>query len=223
MVSEDSDQLVSGLLPVHGLRHLRDLDQTLSGQMPANGDELDALRERLEVPLLGGVHRMLPEERDHRLQQIVTSPYHVAEQMFAVVVVSPVRDDLPHSEELPELMQARETALALCHHELVRHLEAGLVASSLHPVRLPDEADREASFSVYKTNHPATLPDQPFLLIFRTRHVVTIVNAKSDVTMSSAGYSDLPAYGQMRTAPLPTRGATISPGGPALSSEAMSP
>ena len=37
--------------------------------------------------------------------------------------------------------------------------------------------DREASFSVYITRDVAV---QPFLLIVRTRHVVTIVNARSD-------------------------------------------
>ena len=74
---------------------------------------------------------------------------------------------------------------------------------------MPHETNREASFSVYKTDHPATKLDQPFLLIFRiARHVVTIVNAQPDVTMSSAGYPGFPAFGQMRTAPLPMRGAT---------------
>ncbi len=42
---------------------------------------------------------------------------------------------------------------------------------------------------------------QPFLLIVRTRHVVTIVNARSDVTMSSAGYSDIPAYSRLLQLP----------------------
>ncbi len=214
MVSEDSDQVVSGLLPVHRLRDLRNPDQPLTGPMPACGDEFDALREPLEVPLFHGVHRMLPEERDNRLQQLPTPPHDVAKEMLAVVVVPPVCDDLPHSEELSELVQAGETALALCHRELVRYLEAGLVASPAHPVWLPDEPNREAAFSVYKTDDPATLLDQPFLLIVRTRHVVTMVNARSDVTMSSAGYSDIPAYGQMRTVLLPARGAAIPTLGP---------
>jgi hypothetical protein len=92
----------------------------------------------------------------------------------------------------------------------MRHLPAGPVTGSALAAFLADEADREASFSVYKTNNPAK-PDQPFLLIFRiTRHVVTTVNARSDViTVSSAGYPGLPAYGQMRTAPLLTRGAAF--------------
>jgi len=86
---------------------------------------------------------------------------------------------------------------------------------------LPYEANREATFSVYKTNHPTTELNQPFLLIFRTRHVVTL-----DITSdgkSSARYSGFPAFGQMRTAPLPMRGATKSPGTLHMSISGMSP
>src|SRR5207237_7798536 len=38
---------------------------------------------------------------------------------------------------------------------------------------------------------------ESFLLIVRTRHVVTIVNTLSDVTMSSAGCSHVPAYSRI--------------------------
>ena len=54
----------------------------------------------------------------------------------------------------------------------MRYLIAGFVAASLRSAWLPNEADGEASFSVYKTNNPASL-DQPFLLIFRTDRIVT--------------------------------------------------
>jgi hypothetical protein len=87
-------------------------------------------------------------------------------------------------------------------------LLSGRVAASARPAWLPNEADREASFSVYKTDHPTTRLNQSFLLIFRTRHIVT-VDAKPDVH-SSAGYTGFPAFGQMRTASLPIRGATIA-------------
>jgi len=38
---------------------------------------------------------------------------------------------------------------------------------------------------------------ESFLLIVRTRHVFTIVNILSDGTMSSAGFSDVPAYSRI--------------------------
>ena len=61
----------------------------------------------------------------------------------------------------------------------MEHLIAGRVALPPRPVRLPDEANGEASLSVYKAENPAKL-DQPFLLIFRTRHIVT-VEVASDI------------------------------------------
>src|SRR3989442_12845341 len=87
----------------------------------------------------------------------------------------------------------------------MEHLVSGSVASSLPAVRLPHEADREASFSFSKPDHPATELDQAFLLIFRTRHVVTL-DTRSDV-LSSARSTGFPAYSQMHTAPLPAQGA----------------
>ena len=101
--------------------------------------------------------------------------------MLSVVVEPPILQHLSHSEEVTKPMETVDARRALRHRELVSHLVSGCIASSARPVWLPDEADREASFSVYKTDHPTTELAQPFLLVFRTRHVVTIVNAASDV------------------------------------------
>ena len=173
--------------------------------MAAGRDQLDTSGELLEVLLLRAQHRVLPEERNDRLQQIDASSHDVAVQMLAVIVIPLVFEHLTDTEELAKLMKARCAARALRHHELMRDLPAGLVSASAPPTRLANETDREASFSVYKTNNPAT-PDQSFLLIFRiTRHVVTL-DITSDIR-SSAGYPGFPAYSQMHTAPLPARGA----------------
>ena len=107
--------------------------------------------------------------------------------VFPVIVVPPVDVHLPYSEELADVVERRDASRALRNHEIVRDLVSGRVASSPRTVRLTHEADREASFSVYETDHPATKLDQPFLLVFRTRHVVT-VDTLSDGT-SSAGYT----------------------------------
>ena len=164
----------------------------------------------LKVVPLGRSQRIPLEERDDRFQQIRAATHGVAVYMLPVVVAPVVHVHLTYSEELPQLVETPDAARALSDHEVVRNLVAGLVATSVCPARLPDKSDREASFSVYETDHPATLFDQPFLLVLRiTRHVVTIVNAQSDETMSSAGYPGFPAYGQMRTVLLPARGAAI--------------
>ena len=52
MVSEDSDQIVSGLLAVHRLSDLRDVRKTLMGPMGTGVDHLDATDELFEIPLL---------------------------------------------------------------------------------------------------------------------------------------------------------------------------
>ena len=99
-------------------------------------------------------------------------------------------------------MQRGNALRALRRRELVSYLVAGLVAASTRTAWLPYEADREASFSVYKTDHPATELNQPFLLVSRTRHIVTR-EILSDIT-SSAGYSDVPAYSQVLQLPRST-------------------
>ena len=205
MASEDSDEIVPGFSPVHLFGDLSDLDEPVHHKMAAGRDQLNTSGELLEVLLLRAQHRVLPEERNDRLQQIDASSHDVAVQMLAVIVKPLVLEHLTNTKELAELVQTRRATRALRDHELVRDLPAGLVAVSPPPASLAHEADREASFSVYKTNNPAT-SDQSFLLIFRiTRHVVT-VDITSDV-ISSAGCPGFPAYSQMHTAPLPTRGA----------------
>jgi hypothetical protein len=156
---------------------------------------------------------MLPEERDDRIQQVRATPNHIAVQILAMVVVTTIRDDLTDTEELTDFVKTGHALLALRHRKLVSHLETGSVAASARPAWLPNETDREAPFSVYETNHPTTKLDQSFLLIFRTRHVVTIVNVLSDGIRGSARYTGFPAYSQMRTAPLLVRGAAIKPPG----------
>jgi hypothetical protein len=182
MVSEDSDELVPGFLPVHRLCYTSDLYEAIDRAMPAGGHELDATCELLKVLLLRAPHRMLPEERNDGLQQLQSLAYGVSVHVLPMVVVSPVRNHVSDVKELTKVVEAPDAGGTLRHRELVRNLETGYVALPARAAWLPHEADREASFSVYETDHPATKLDQPFLLIVRTRHVVTKVNAASDVT-----------------------------------------
>lgn len=209
MVSEDSEQLLSGLLAVHRLSDLDDLNQPWAGQMMTGFDQLDAAGELLEVLLLRGVHRMLPEEWKYHLQQILPLPHDETEQVFFVVVVSRVGEHLSNPKELTNLVQAADALGALRDREFVRHLIAGSVAFPTPPNGLPDEADGEASFPVYKTNNPAKL-DQPFLLIVRTQHVVTNLSGGSE------GYTGFPAYSRMLSRSLLKDRATIVTLGPSI-------
>ena len=69
MASEDSDQFVSGFLPVHRLRDFSDLNQTGWVQMQTFCRQLNALSELLEVRVFRASQRELTEERDDRLHQ----------------------------------------------------------------------------------------------------------------------------------------------------------
>ena len=182
MASEDSDQLVSGFAPVHRLHNFDDLRKTSLRLVATLRHELDTRSELLAVEPLCSTKWMLPEKRNDPFEQILATTNAVAVQVLAVVVTPPVDVHLSHSKELPKIVEARGAARALRDHEVMGDLVSGRVAASSRPAWLPDETDREASFSVYKTDHPTTELDQPFLLVFRTRHVVTMVNALSDVT-----------------------------------------
>jgi hypothetical protein len=210
MVSEDSDQFRSGLPPVHRLRDLSDLDESCRREMAPSLDELHTRRELLEVRLLRAPKRVLTEKRNDRFHQILAPANDELGHVLAMVVMASVDEDSPAPEEALELLKDANAACALRHRELRRDLVSDSVAFSPRAILLPHEADREASFSVYKADHPATKLDQPFLLIFRiARHIVTIA-VRPDRTMSSAGFPGFPAFGQMRTTPLPMWGATKS-------------
>jgi len=141
MASEDSDEVVSGLLPVHGLRNPSDLDQAVTLKVATCRDELDTAGELLEVELFRAPHRMFAEERDDRLQQIRAASHDVALQVLMMVVVPPIHDHLTNTEELTQVVEAREALLSLRHRELVSNLETSLVADSARPAWLPNEAD----------------------------------------------------------------------------------
>jgi hypothetical protein len=72
----------------------------------------------------------------------------------------------------------------------MRYLVAGPVAAPALPVWLPDKANREASFSIYKTDNPAKR-DQPFLLVFRTDRIVTAHRRK--LARVPDGYTGFPS------------------------------
>jgi hypothetical protein len=206
MVSEDSDQVVPGLFSIHRLSDLGDVRETRTGQVSASRDQLQAAGKLLEIPLLRRMQRMSREERDDRVDQLAPTTHRESIQMLLVVVVPPIRDHASHFEEALELPQTPDALRTLCHGKLMRHLKSGFVALATRSRWLPNEANGEAALSVYKTDNPAEL-DQSFLLISCTRHIVTVPATWDDTR--SAGFSGVPAYGQMRTARLPVRGAAF--------------
>jgi hypothetical protein len=81
-----------------------------------------------------------------------------------VVVVTCVHVHVSDAEERTKVVEYVDASSSLYDHEVVTNLIAGLVALSVLSVRLSDEADGEASFSVYETTNPFGI-DRSFLLI----------------------------------------------------------
>ena len=173
MVSEDSEQFRSGLPCIHLLRDLNQSHQSFTGLVKTSLDQLDTSRELLEVLLLRGVHRMLPEERNHDFQQILPLSHSVSIEMLSVVVMPGVDEDLTGPEELTQFVQTPDALGTLRHGELVAHLESGSISSASRSIGLFDEPDTEASLTVDEPGYPAQ-PDQPFLLVTCTHRIVTI-------------------------------------------------
>ena len=147
MVSEDSDQIVSGLFSVHRLRYLCDVRETLSGLVYTTVDQCDAASELLKVSLLRRMQRVSREERNDRVDQVAPPTHREPIQMLLVVVVSPIGDHSTHSEETLQLSQTPDALRALRHRELMRHLIAGLVALAACSRWLPNKPNGEATLS----------------------------------------------------------------------------
>jgi hypothetical protein len=140
--------------------------------------------ELLEVRSFRRQKRDAFEERDDALKKRLSLANYEHQRHVALAI----RLDVATAETIANEFQHLSPVAVLADMELRDELETNATRSiALH-------RNREASFSVYVTRDVAV---QPFLLIVRTRHVFTTVNVWSDVTMSSAGFSEFPAYGRI--------------------------
>jgi hypothetical protein len=118
----------------------------------------------LHVGLLRREKRMPFEERDHPVDELFAIPHDEHER----AIRSAVRLDVATTEPSLDQLQDLSSVTVLADMELGNELRPETTRSiALH-------RDREAAFSV---DIPCDVAIQPFLLIVRTRHVVTIVNA----------------------------------------------
>jgi hypothetical protein len=209
MASEDSDQFRSGPAVIHRLCDLNDLEQPGRRQVRPCRRAPDTRAELLEIRALCAAQRVPLEERNDYFEQVVPALNAVLQEILAVVVVPAVPIDAPDAEELLELLERGRTRYTLSHDKPMNHLVAGLVADPSSPVGLTDEADGEATFSVYETDDPAVKLDQPFLLIARTVQIFTARTHENKVRRVPDGYSGFPAYSRMLTTLLPMRRAAF--------------
>jgi hypothetical protein len=202
MVSEDSQYL--GRFPVvHRLLDLGDLHDPRHREVPAEFHQLDDSNELLEVLPLRSSQWVLLEERNDLGAEILKPVDVKPKEILPVVVTSPIPIDPPATEKVDQSFQRVTTRLSLYDIEGWPHLPL-----ESHLVTTVDGA-AEAAFPIHEAHDPSD-GLEPFLLVFRTRRIVTVhvttVSVGSD-TAGTARYTGFPAYSRLRTARSPVRGA----------------
>ena len=169
---------------VHRQRQLEKLGEAGVRSMVTESHPSNDLSELLEVRLLARQQRATFEEGDYTLKKVTPVSDHQHNRRVTLAVRLDVAASEPFSNQLEHLSPI----------SVLADMELGDELKTETTTRITLHRNREASFSVYVA---CDVTVQPFLLIVRTRHVVTIVNAWSDATMSSAGFSEFPAYGRI--------------------------
>src|SRR5437899_1884327 len=98
---------------------------------------------------------MLSEEWNYHFQKIFTLSHDITIEVFAVVIVALVDEHRTDSEEFTKFVKAPDAFRTLSDGEFVEHLVAGFVSFSSRSTWLSHDTEREAAFSVYKTNNPS--------------------------------------------------------------------
>ena len=165
MASEDSQDL--GWLPVvHRLRNLRDLDDAFHREVSTELHQLDDPSELLVVLPLRSSQWVLPEERNDSGPEVFEPIDVVSEESLAMVVPPTVSIDPADTEEPNQFLESITTRLPLDDIERRSYLP-----SESHLVTSIDGA-AEAALSIRETHNPSR-GREPFLLVFRTRRIVT--------------------------------------------------
>ena len=124
--------------------------------------------ELAKVRLLRRKDRDAFEERNDALEKRLTLTNYEHQRPVTLAIGL----DVATAEPVADHLEYLSPVTVLADMELRNELKPDATcAVSLH-------RDREASFSIHV---PCDVAVQPFLLIVRTRHVVTIVNARQDV------------------------------------------
>ena len=141
MVSEDSDQLGSGLLMVHGCDDLDEIGKAGPRKVSAMLHLFDAIGELVEVRSLSRSQWILPEEGDNHPAQVRALSYHEPMKRLVVIVIPRIGIDGANSEVRLQRLEALQALCSLSNREFVRQLIAGSVADAIRPMRLSHQAD----------------------------------------------------------------------------------
>jgi hypothetical protein len=184
---------------IHCLGDLCDLGQPINGQMDFGPHQLNDRREFPEVIGFRRSQWIRFEERDDRAGEVGQPVDLIREQVFPMVVVPPIAIDLAAPEVILDQLKNLHAPLSL--HDREDWLQ---LPSQPHSA-IPLDWTAEAAFPVDEADDPL-LDTWPFLLIFRTRRIVTAhvptIPGGSDMP-GTAGCSDVPAYSQLHFTPSP--------------------
>jgi len=154
--------------------------------------------DRGELPKLIGFRRpqwICLEERNDAVRQVPERPHIVPIEVFPVIVVSAIDEHTATSEEFLQLVQNLHAPFPL--NDGKRRLD--LPAESVS--RIAEDRNAEAAFAVDEADDPL-LDSWPFLLIARTRQIVTnhvhTIPRGADM-IGTAGYSGIPANSQLHS------------------------
>jgi len=143
-------------------------------------------RKLLKVLLLRGQERRPVEEGNYVRQKILTPSDDVDQ---STVLSSIGLDVAASSEPLADQPEHLAPVSVLADVELWNKLKAATARW------ITVDGDCKAALAIYVARDVAI---QPFLLIVRTRHIVTVALAPDGtVTTSSAGFSGFPAYSRI--------------------------
>ena len=184
---------------VHRLHDLGDVGHAIHRKVDTR---LHHAHDRGELPKLIGLRRsqwISFEERDDGFSQLCRIVNNVREQILSVVVMPAIAVDLSAPEVALDLLKNMGASFSLNN----RKAWLKLPTESHSSVSLNRTA--ETSFTVDKADDPLLDP-WPFLLIVRTRRIVTghiaTVQVATDM-IGTAGYTGFPAYSQLHYTPSP--------------------
>jgi hypothetical protein len=123
----------------------------------------------VEVVTLRRSQRVLLEERDNDVPQILEPTDIEPEEILPVVVMSPVDVDLAAPEVFGEVVKYVPTRRSL------HNRETWLYLPTERRLGVPENGAAETAFPIHETNDPSVIREH-FLLIFRTSSIVTWVH-----------------------------------------------
>ena len=103
MVSEDSDSLGAVFPPIHRCRQLCDSIKPFTCKVVALRHPFYTLSKLLKVFPFRCLERIGFEKRDNHFKKLTASAYNIAIEVFLVIILASIDDNLTHAKEVVEL------------------------------------------------------------------------------------------------------------------------